>query len=182
MGNEDNINIWEDTQLPLQHGCRIWSPKANNFELSRVFQIVNGDLNTWNMSLVNTTFLPFEATQISQILLPYKIQVDQSISRGNKDRYYTAKFGYHQIKLRESLSEPSSSNITGNTDQWKKLWRLRILPKQAHLLWRILNNVVPVRAKLHSRVVPCPLICPHCERSVETIDHTFRDCVWATQI
>lgn len=90
--------------------------------------------------MINTIYLPFESAQIAQIPLSYQTQMDQFIWGASKDGEYSVKSSYHQIKHRENSAEPNNSNFSGNSDVWKKVWELRIAPKQAHLLWRTLNN------------------------------------------
>lgn len=54
------INIWEDNWLPQQIGHKVWSPKPSDSSICWVRQLINDDLWSWNMALINSTFLPFE--------------------------------------------------------------------------------------------------------------------------
>ncbi|MCI06460.1 putative ribonuclease H protein, partial [Trifolium medium] len=60
-----------------------------------------------------------------------------------------------------------------------KLWKIEAPPKQLNLLWRILHNVIPVKANLLTKGILCDSVCPRCNKSPETIDHTFIHCDWA---
>lgn len=100
---------------------------------------------------------------------------------GNKEGIYTVKSGYHQVKFWEHISVSNSSNFSGSMKHWKKLWRLRILPKQMYLLRRILNRAVPVRAKLRSRGVQCRF-CVLDVKGVLNPLIILSKTVWATQV
>lgn len=147
----------------------VWSPKPIIYNIVKVSQLMNIELNIWNSSLINAILSPFEAAQVFQIPLSYQNQQDQLIRGANKDEDFTVKSGYHMIKKGKFFLNLTVLRIMNQPELWKKLWKLRILPKQAHLIWRILNNIVSVRAKLQSRGISCPLLCPRCSRFVETI-------------
>jgi 5-carboxymethyl-2-hydroxymuconate isomerase len=50
------------------------------------------------------------------------------------------------------------------------------MPRHKMLLWRIINNSLPVRAELNERGVQCPILCPRCNSKVETTTHLFMHC------
>jgi hypothetical protein len=64
----------------------------------------------------------------------------------------------------------------------KKLWTLDTVPRHKMLLWRILQEAIPVRSKLNHRGVQCDIICPRCLEREETSDHTFMHCHHAAKI
>lgn len=106
-----------------------------------------------------------------------------NLYQGNKEGEYTVRSGYHKIKQWESQQIPTTSRNEQNEEIWKRIWKIRVVPnKQAHLLLRILKNVVLVGLNLHAKGVNCPLICPKCHKYIESIDHVFRDCIWVTHI
>jgi hypothetical protein len=72
----------------------------------------------------------------------------------------------------------ASSSATNNSHIWGKIWRILVPPKQANLLWRILNHDIPTRSKLFSKGVSNPL-CHTCNNGLEDSKHTFMYCDWA---
>jgi hypothetical protein len=70
----------------------------------------------------------------------------------------------------------------GESNRWKKLWKLHVPPKQTHFLWRILNNALPVKENLTKRGVRCNPLCSLCNEKIETIDHIFLKCEWTRQV
>ncbi|KAK2382213.1 Ribonuclease H superfamily protein [Trifolium repens] len=50
------------------------------------------------------------------------------------------------------------------------------------LLWRIMQEAIPVKSALNHRGVQCQILCPRCFQKEETIDHIFMKCHHATRI
>jgi hypothetical protein len=58
----------------------------------------------------------------------------------------------------------------------------KIPSKQATLIWRILNQALPVKDKLVSKGIRCSPICPRCNNVVETTNHVFMHCECAKAV
>ncbi|GAU47981.1 hypothetical protein TSUD_87850 [Trifolium subterraneum] len=58
----------------------------------------------------------------------------------------------------------------------KNIWKVHVLPKAKHLLWRICKDCLPTRVQLQEKNVQCPLDCPICEHEVEIEWHSLFDC------
>ncbi|PNX55458.1 ribonuclease H [Trifolium pratense] len=79
-------------------------------------------------------------------------------------------------------NDQAGSTIMNNDPIWKHLWKLKIHPKHTNLIWRILNQALPVRDRLNTRGIRCDPICPRCNKALETTDHVFKQCDWAQAI
>ncbi|PNX67651.1 hypothetical protein L195_g055740, partial [Trifolium pratense] len=79
-----------------------------------------------------------------------------------------------------NLSNATTSN--NSQDVWKAIWKLNVPPKHSHLLWRALNNALPVKNNLFKRGVRCDPLCPRCSNTLETTHHVFLECEWAKQV
>lgn len=91
---------------------------------------------------------------------------------------YSVKFPYNCIRDWESAEVQGGSGIEDN-HVWRRLWKLQILPREAHFIWRVLKKIFSVRSKLWTRGVPMDPCCSRCESGVETMDHAFWDCDWS---
>jgi hypothetical protein len=99
------------------------------------------------------------------------------------DGSYTVKDGYQAImNWGEEGNNGSTSSSTLHDAIWGRLWKLNVPPKHSHLLWRILNNVLPTKTNLANRGVKCDPFRPRCPTKMETINHVFLDCEWAKQV
>ncbi|GAU36821.1 hypothetical protein TSUD_320580 [Trifolium subterraneum] len=107
------------------------------------------------------------------------IDPDELTWFGTKDGTYSVKSGYQAIMDWTTLNTDNSGSNTLATDPtWNNLWKQKIPLKQAHLLWRILHQALPVKNNLSSKGIQCNPICPRCNNGLETIDHVFMHCEW----
>jgi hypothetical protein len=148
-----------------------------------VSDLIDNPNKCWKEPIINQLFYPQEAKQICDLPLPNLDQEDFIGWQGTKDGIYSVKSGYQAvIEWQDSQdTRPSSSNM-GESNRWKKLWKLHVPPKQTHFLWRILNNALPVKENLTKRGVRCNPLCSLCNEKIETIDHIFLKCEWTRQV
>ncbi|GAU51221.1 hypothetical protein TSUD_412270 [Trifolium subterraneum] len=175
IGNGENINIWEDRWINPQEGNTIWTTKPGNTNLKLVRNLIDSTNHQWNAQLVEQTFIPIEANQIKQIPLSSSMEEDIVCWQGTKNGIYTVRSGYNAQMEWEAkhFGQPQPSNYLEGASTWEKLWKIKAPPKQLHLLWRILHNDIPVKSNLLTKGILCDSICPRCNTSPETIDHTF---------
>jgi hypothetical protein len=113
---------------------------------------------------------------IKQIPLIKEVVDDQIMWMYASDGNYTVKTGYKAISQWNDSRQDGLSNRDIFSKVLNKVWSLNTIPRHIALLWRILNDVVPVRSALSKRGIQCSIICPSCSRSEETISHAFVNC------
>jgi len=97
-------------------------------------------------------FLPFEALQTKQILITDTNEEDELVWASSQDGNYSVKIGYYAIKNWEDQSKNNPDRSSTQSDKLlQNLWNLNIPPKQIHLVWRIMNNGLPVKSNLFKR-------------------------------
>jgi hypothetical protein len=96
--------------------------------------------------------------------------------------HYTVKSGYRV--LQSWKNEPCQNSSTSNAPDsvWKKLWRIHSIPRHKMIIWRILNNSLPLRPELVRRGIQVSPLCPRCNAKMETTTHTFKECPKVTRI
>jgi hypothetical protein len=67
IGSGNKVNIWKDKWIPQQYGYKILTTKANHSQTLVNELITNHPHTTWNTSLINNIFLPFERELIQQL-------------------------------------------------------------------------------------------------------------------
>jgi hypothetical protein len=161
-----------------------WTPKPPDSSLDKVHDLINPITNWWNTQIINQTFLPIEAAQITQIPLDTSNREDILCWQGTKDGYYTVKSGYHaQVEWNDQQThQAQTSNPLREEQTWKRLWKIDAPPKQIHLLWRIIHDALPVKTNLLHKGILCDTLCPRCTKPMETINCTFLTCDWAKMI
>jgi ribonuclease HI len=184
IGNGHNINIWEDRWLHPQGSNPTWTPKPTNTNLQKLKDIINTSNYEWDFQTINQTFFPMEAEKILNIPILNPMEEDQICWQGTTDGNYPVKSGYNaQIEWDYSNSNQGQTSNNNNEAQiWKKLWNTKAPPKQIHLMWRILNNDIPIKPNLISKGILCDSLCPRCNKATESIDHAFLHCDWVSQL
>jgi hypothetical protein len=183
IGNGASINIWTDRWIQPQFGSSICSKKPTDTPLQMVMELMDTENRGWKADIIHQTFYPHEARQICAIPITLSDQEDFLSWYGSRDGTYSVKSGYQAIMdWQNSHQAHSSSTHNQDNPNLKTLWNLHVPPKQLHLIWRILNNAIPVKEKLFKRGIRCVPLCSHCNNHVETIEHTFLECDWVKKV
>ena len=98
----------------------------------------------WNVSLVKTSFLPFEVDSILRIPLSYSMPKDKLIWLGNKRGEFTVKRAYH---IAFNLLETKKGRECSSGDPYKSPWMLfasgeSAIIGAAQFVKRILNVLI----------------------------------------
>jgi hypothetical protein len=182
-GNGANINIWADNWLPDQEGHKIWSPRHPTHQQELVKDLILTISKTWNRGLIQQIFHHFEAQQILKIPLIDMNCKDEFCWPKTNDGNYTVKLGYQAIQdWQANTREASTSNTNSRNPVWETLWKQMLPPKHLHLVWRVIQNALPVCNNLNSRGINCSPLCPRCNKKLEDITHVFQGCDWAKQV
>lgn len=64
---------------------------------------------------------------------------------------------------------------------WMKVWKLDVIPKIQHFMWRVLHGILPSCINLVGRFVDVSPFCKRCGDELETTEHALRDCGWVRQ-
>jgi hypothetical protein len=157
---------------------------VDNSPISRVSDIITlQPTEDWNTDIIDQVFFPFERDQIKKIPLIKEQTEDQLMWPHTKDGSYSVKSGYNMIKLWQDNAN-SAPTTTNNLDikLWKTLWSLHTIPRHKVLLWRIIQQAIPVKQALSRRGLQGQLLCPRCFQKEETIDHVFKECQYADRV
>jgi hypothetical protein len=149
VGNGQTINIWEDNWVAWQNGYKVLTPKNNLSSIQTVSDIIlNTPTKGWNSSLIDQNFFQFEGNIIKQTPLIMEPVEDQLMWPHTIDGNYSVKSGYHLLKHWLESVSPSSANSNNQKNHWKTLWNLKTIPRHKVLLWRIIQNTIPVKVAL----------------------------------
>ncbi|GAU49883.1 hypothetical protein TSUD_408220 [Trifolium subterraneum] len=145
VGKGDNIHIWEDNWIHQKGNSNTWSQKPAT-EYMMVKDIMNREAQGWNEQVIKEIFIPQEAEKILQIPIIDRSQPDTNTWANTRDGNYTVKTGYQAIiDWEKDNQQDRASSSTTNNEHWNMLWKLKVPPKQSHLIWRILNKALPVK-------------------------------------
>lgn len=103
-------------------------------------------------------------------------QADRKIWKFTKNGYFLVKSAYHCAVARFSTmnaNNPSSSVVPKG---WKKIWKIRAVPRVRVFTWRAWVNALPTRANLVRRGGIADPICGLCGEEIETTEHILLHC------
>jgi hypothetical protein len=176
IGNGQSVNVMKDNWLPFQNGYNIITPSSNATNHLMVKDLIQSSQFDCNYSLIQELFLPIDFNQIIQLPIIHHDKQDEIMWMFEDSGQYTVKSGYKALQIWKARSDQNPSTSMNNEKLWQKIWALSTIPRHKTILWRILNNSLPVRTELNQRGVNCPLLCPRCNSKLETVNHLFMDC------
>ncbi|GAU49902.1 hypothetical protein TSUD_139580 [Trifolium subterraneum] len=179
IGSGDNINTWTDNWIHQRGNTTMWTPQPLNPNYVKVKNLMTNSTNEWNTHLINQIFIAHEAQQILKIPIIDRTQEDTLTWDGTMDGNYSVKSGYKAIMDWGINTDANKANSSNNPkDFWPKLWNLNVPPKHSHLIWRIINNALPVKGNIFKKGIQCDPLCPRCSTTIETCHHVFLECDW----
>ncbi|KAG7567824.1 Ribonuclease H-like superfamily [Arabidopsis thaliana x Arabidopsis arenosa] len=133
-----------------------------------------------SLSTPTTPFGP--ATKASQHLMVSHLRHPTTLDwNTERIRIYTVKSGYYEALNEEDKVRTATQSL--DTYDWKsKLWKIKCSPKVKLLLWKALQNALPVGEILKSRTIVDSACCIHCEADEETLCHLFFTCPFAKKV
>ncbi|XP_026459959.1 uncharacterized protein LOC113360698 [Papaver somniferum] len=171
-GNGKDIEVWSDKWLPQGE---IPKPKSNDFMhlISKVSDLMD-DEGKWNSQLIHRVFDKDSRKKISMLDIVYDgTKKDTLIWIGTKDGSVSVKSAYNFLCDRNHVNTPV---------EWKRIWKLNIMPRVKIFLWKTLSECLPVR-ELLGRHTPIDLHCPLCNNYViESVNHIFTKCIFSEAV
>ena len=115
VGNGDSILIRGDKWLPQVSESRIVSPVIGLAPDSRVRVLIDHDSHSWKSSLIDQSFLPFEAKKIKGIPLSLFDAQDQQVWLPSPNGEYTTRTGYQLLAQHDKNLLPCTSSGRGSS-------------------------------------------------------------------
>jgi len=89
---------------------------------------------------------------------------------------------YHFLKASREADDSYSSMHDNNHQVWKKLWKIKIIPRHIHFSWRILHEKLRVKNKLLKNGISSDPLCVLCGQHNKTFSHLYMECHWSKHI
>lgn len=97
VGNGKSIKIWEDAWIPSMVSDRIISPRPAMDIGEKVANLIAHDKVEWNMGLVRSIFLPFEAKNILSIPISPMNPTDTQMQAKTPNGILSVKSAYRVV-------------------------------------------------------------------------------------
>jgi ribonuclease HI len=139
------------------------------------------DDHQWNVPLIRQLFFAPDVDAILSIPLRRSAGEDWTAWDKEKSGVYSVRSAYRAIvdknrgeeALRHGDSPSSSDN---DTDVWKRLWKLQVVPKVRVFWWRVLRGILPDYGTLSRRHIRENSTCGICKAESETLMHALIEC------
>ncbi|KAK2436873.1 beta-amylase 3, chloroplastic [Trifolium repens] len=102
--------------------------------------------------LIRDIFSYFEAQQIINLPLSWRLPIDRRIWHWERDGNFSVKSAHHMIKEAGTLNNPESSSSNGSAI-WKAVWKIKAPHSVKNFLWRVARNILPTRGRLSKKVL-----------------------------
>jgi hypothetical protein len=163
VGNESQINIWEDHWISNNKSRKFFSRKGQSI-LRTVDELINPITDEWDEDIIRENLLAIDAEKILRIPLTDSLNDDFVAWNNTKTYTFTVRLAYyteweHQFGNRIRIADGHGG--ARNNPLWEKVWELEVPSKIRIFIWRSLHGVVPGRSILadrHMKVNPeCPV-------------------------
>ncbi|XP_074292350.1 uncharacterized protein LOC141619219 [Silene latifolia] len=183
IGDGVETSVWRDAWILGTQSGRVLSPCQQGREEMRVSELLNVDGRSWNLELVNATFLPFERERIWNIRLGDTRTRDLWFWEPERDGVYTVKTAYKLlVGARLSVDYGDMSEWEREKWLWNRLWKVPVWPRIRLFFWQLCSEALATGANIASRVRGENFLCPLCNSCFESSLHLFRDCWVANRV
>ncbi|XP_050238375.1 uncharacterized protein LOC126687864 [Mercurialis annua] len=178
VGRGDSIQIWKEKWIC---GDSMVKPLfCKNLPLDcTVDVLIDSETHSWKRDVVEASFLPFEAEAIFKMTLSQRMPADKLFWHHSKNGHYSVKSGYHAYQSMVFHDQECGVSSYTKSDFWKAIWKVKVMPKIKHFIWRALKDILPCFQVLKDRGIHVDDICPRCGAEGESIIHVLKDCSWA---
>ena len=182
VGTGSTISIWEDKWIP---GLSTLQPTVipGGTTLSWVSELINEENWTWKRDLIRDVFIPPEAEAILNIPLRHGGVEDFLAWAHEINGNYSVKSAYRALvtrKKRAALEEGAATSTSQTEGQmWKRLWKLKVLPKVRVFWWPVVRKILRDECTLRHRYIQPLGRCKVCFAMDEDLMHALVHCTHA---
>ena len=145
-----NLKIWEENWV-TGLGSKLPLIRYDDTQVQWVHQLFIPGTRVWNEPLVRDTFSVFDAEEILKVKPGTRLMEDLLAWAPEKSGCYSVRSCYRLLKREQDQREANSdgeSRASEETHWWKRLWKLKILPKVHIFWWRAMNGYLPTKGEL----------------------------------
>jgi hypothetical protein len=185
-GSSQSISIWEDCWLPNSATMRPMG-RLKETDLVMVNELLTAS-NDWNEPLIRGIFFAPDVDSILSIPLRSTGGDDWLAWTKEKSGIYTVRSAYKSlIEARQSEEARNNkgyavSSSENDTDLWRRLWKLPVVPKVRVFWWRVLRGILPDYRTLSRRHIMDNSTCALCKAESESVMHALIECSHAKKI
>ena len=134
------------------------------------------------MSLIDQCFYLLDAYLIKSLPLCTTPQPDSLIWPTERNGHYSVKTGYSALCEEPLVVEDETNNSEAHINFWKGIWKLKVLGKIKHFLWKSCTNSLPTKVNLLKRTILQEDVCHLCSKNSEDVLHALWGCEKVHQV
>ena len=140
--------------------------------------LINPQSSWLNMSMIDQCFYPLNAHLIKSLPLCTTPQPNYLIWPTERNDYYSVKTGYKALYEEARVVEDEMNNSKTN----RNFWKLKVLGKIKHFLWKSCTNSFPTKVNLLKRTILQEDVCHLCSKNLEDVFHALWGCEKVHQV
>ncbi|XP_018465244.1 putative ribonuclease H protein At1g65750 [Raphanus sativus] len=181
IGNGKSVRLYEDHWLPTEPPrCATRMCNRQHLMVSDII-VATSTFQHWNLDtaqqLLNDEYFQLMLT----IYLPQTKIEDTLVWPLEASGNYTVKSGYKREMMELGRQLPDLLPPRGDPVLKTKIWKLPIIPKLKHFLWRILTLALGTNTRLNTGGMSLDCLCSRCSDAPETVNHLFFLCPISVQ-
>lgn len=181
IGNGNSTKIGKDPWLPLIPPRQPHLLPGVDPELP-VSLLINQTTQQWDDGKLAALIEPGDIQIVRKIYLPSRPIQDSVIWSHTNNGVYTVKSGYWSAVKNNTDPESPKPPLATHPDIATKIWKLKIVPKLKHFLWRIASRAIGVAENLRRRNINVNPYCARCCTELESSDHVLFSCPQAEEV
>ena len=182
MGDGKTIRIFQDAWLPNSNAGRILFHRGGLALNSTTIELIDPNSGWWNLGLIDQCFYPPDAQIIISLPLCITPQTDSFVWPAEKNGSYSVKSGYKILCEEQQLGGPLTEATKAQRNLWKGVWKLKVLGKIKHFLWKSCTNSLPTKDNLMKRTILQENMCHLCPVHPEDVKHALWGCSKVRQV
>ncbi|KAG6628833.1 hypothetical protein CIPAW_14G039600 [Carya illinoinensis] len=182
VGNGRKISIWHHKWLPCPSSYKVQSPQTSLPHDAKVSLLIDVGNGYWKRDLISESFNKMDAEQICKLPISRLDVEDKMVWEPTKNGRFSVKSAYFLGKERIRRKRGEGSGKDKVEEMWKQIWNLDVQGVVKLFLWKVGQELLPIKENLHRRKVSASNMCPICERRVETAVHMIWGCSAASDV
>jgi len=116
-------------------------------EATCISELIDTNTKSWKRDLVRNVFSAFEAKQILNLPLSWRLPPDRRIWHWESDGNYSVTSAHYLIKEAATKDNPEASS-SNDQSVWKALCKIKAPYSVKNFIWRLAKDILPTRSRL----------------------------------
>uniref|UniRef100_A0A803NS66 RNase H type-1 domain-containing protein n=1 Tax=Cannabis sativa TaxID=3483 RepID=A0A803NS66_CANSA len=173
IGNGNSVRVLEDPWLPKPVTFKVYD-KPSLLDQLYVVDLKKGN-GEWDAEFIRAVFNPTDVELIlSMATSEWEIE-DKILWHYSKNGEYSFRSGYRMAAALQV--HDIQSNTEATEKWWRQLWKLKILPKVKHFVWKMAHSWIPTNSALAHWKIHVEPYCIRCSSGAyENVFHALWGC------